>query len=171
MPSREFSKERIVRSIERVLSNRDISFLTQEAYTFIHLLCGSIAHFSLEGWRHTYRDLRDFLNFFLVKNEYGTCLVDPPPFMNLTDENRQIILAVVSVCQKYREEIANEIDEREAELGKEIGKKLSSGELSLQELFRRRSDIEDLIYSNHATETVNSKCVDPIGGIAEIAPA
>src|SRR5579872_6453091 len=109
MPSREFSKDRIVRSIERVLSKRDINLLTQEAYTFIHLYCGSIAHFSIEGWKHTYRDLRDFLNFFLVRNEYGTCLIDPPQFMNLTDENRQIILAIVSVCQKYQEEIANEI--------------------------------------------------------------
>jgi hypothetical protein len=53
MPSREFSKERIVRSVEKVLSNRDINYLSNQAYTFIHLHAGSIAHFSLEGWKHT----------------------------------------------------------------------------------------------------------------------
>jgi hypothetical protein len=150
MPHREFSEERIVRSIERVLSRRDISLLTQEAYTFIHLKCGSIAHFSLEGWKHTYRDLREFINFFLVRNEYGVCLVDPPRFMNLTEQNRNIILAIVGVCKKYQKEILDEISEREKEVGREIGKKLSSGELSLLELFRRTSDIEQLVYDMRA---------------------
>jgi len=170
MPSREFSKERIVRSIERVLSNRDINLLTQEAYAFIHLHCGSIAHFSIEGWKHTYRDMRDFLNFFLVRNEYGTCLVDPPPFMNLTHEDRQIILAVVSVCQKYREEVVNEIDKEEARVCREIGRKLSSGELSLRELFGRRQEIEELIFSRHTSEKADSGSIVSTGGIAEIAP-
>jgi hypothetical protein len=148
MPERKFNKDRIVRCIERVLSRRSIDLLTQEAYTFIHLHCGSIAHFDLEGWKYTYRDLRDFLNFFLVRNEYGSCLVDPPQFMNLTDENRQIILGVVGICQKYRKEIVDEINEREASIGRDIGKKLSSGELSLRELFGRKAEIEELIFSN-----------------------
>jgi len=135
-----------VRSIERVLSRRSIDLLTQEAYTFIHLYCGSIAHFNLEGWKHTYRDLRDFLNFFLLRNEYGVCLVNPPEFMNLTEENTEIILAVVNICQKYREEIVKEFNQREARVGAEIGKKLSSGELSLRELFGRKAEIEELLY-------------------------
>ena len=152
MPQREFSPERIVRSVERVLSRRDINLLTQEAYTFIHLHAGSIAHFSLEGWKHTYKDLRDFLNFFLVRNEYGVCLVDPPQFMNLSEQNREIILGIVDVCQKYREQIVNEIEEREARTAKEIGMKLVSGELSLSELFRKRSQIEELILSNQTAD-------------------
>ena len=135
-----------MRSIERVLSRRSIDLLTQEAYTFIHLYCGSIAHFNLEGWKHTYRDLRDFLNFFLLRNEYGVCLVNPPEFMNLTEENREIILAVVNICQKYRQEIVKEFDQREARVGADIGKKLSSRELSLRELFGRKAEIEELPY-------------------------
>jgi hypothetical protein len=99
-----------------------------------------------------------------------TPVIDPPQFMNLTHEKRQIILAVVSVCEKYREEIIDEIDEREAKLGREIGKKLASGELSLRELFGRRSDVEELIYSSHSNEISSSKSVKPNEGIAEIAP-
>lgn len=141
----ERSQERIVRSIERVLSRRDINFLTQEAYTFIHLYCGSIAHYNLEGWKHTYRDLRDFINFFLVRNEYGVCLVDPPKFMNLTEEKRQILQEIVNACKKYRQEIENEINEREKQAGREIGKKLLSGELSLRDLFSSAQEIEQLV--------------------------
>jgi hypothetical protein len=166
MPSREFSSERIVRSVERVLSNRDIDHLTYEAYTFIHLHCGSIAHFSLEGWKHTYRDLRVFLNFFLVRNEYGVCLVDPPQFMNLSEQNRRIVLAIVDVCQKYREQIVNEIEEREAMTAKEIGRKLMSGELTLFELFRRKSRIEEFVLSNQTVKDGK----DPDGAAFEIVP-
>ena len=148
MPHREFSEARIVRSIERVLRRKDVDLLTYEAYTFIHLYCGSIAHFSLEGWKHTYKDLRDFLNFFLLRNEYGASLVDPPKYMNLSEQNRKIILEIVSLCQKYRDEITNEINEREKIVSREIGKKLESGELSLKDLVRRTSDIEELVYKN-----------------------
>lgn len=150
MSHRQFSQEKIVQSIEKVLSRRDISFLTHEAYTFIHLHCGSIAHFNLEGWKSTYRDLRDFIDFFLVRNEYGACLADPPRFMNLTEENRQTILAIVNVCKKYREEIRVEISKREKEVSREIGMKLASGELSLRELFCKTQDIEELVHNPRA---------------------
>jgi hypothetical protein len=166
MPARQFSQERIVRSIDRVLSRRDINLLSQEAYTFIYLHAGSIAHFSLEGWKHTYKDLRDFLNFFLVRNEYGVCLVDPPQFMNLSEENRKIILAIVDVCQRYREQIVSEIEEREARTAREIGMKLMSGELTLSELFRRKSQIEELILSNRADNDEK----DPERAAFEIVP-
>lgn len=167
MQSREFSKERIVRCIEKVLANRNIDLLTQEAYTFIHLHCGSIAHFSIDGWKHTYRDLRDFLHFFLVKNEYGSCLVDPPEFMNLTSENREIILSIVKVCQKYNDQIMKELQEREAQASVLIGKKLLSGELSIRELFRRRSEIEAWIHLNQARK-IDRSGPELIGEVVEI---
>jgi hypothetical protein len=153
MSSTNCDESKIVRSIERVLSNRNIDLLTKEAYTFIHLYCGSIAHFSLEGWKHTYRDLRDFINFFLVRNEYGCCLVDPPEFMNLTQKNRHIIQEIVSVCQDHREQIVDEINQREAEIAREVGRKLVSGELSLSELFRRRPEIEQAINTPRKQES------------------
>ena len=154
--SMQFSKKRVVRSIEKVLANRDIDFLTQEAYTFIHLYAGSIAHFSLEGWKQTYSDLRDFLNFFLVKNEYGSSLVDPPQFMNLSNQNREIILSIVKVCQKYSNQITKELQEREIQVSKEIGKKLVSGELTITDLFKKRSEIEGSIRSTNTTKIIGS---------------
>lgn len=147
MQHREYSHDKIIRSIESVLSRRDINYLTHEAYTFIHLHCGSIAHYSLEGWKSTYRDLRDFINFFLVKNEYSACLADPPSFMNLTIENRQIILAIVDVCKRYRQEITDEINNREREVSFEIAKMLQSGELSLRDLLCNIQDVEQLVHN------------------------
>lgn len=138
MQFRAFRRDSIVQNVEKILRTRNIDFLTQETYSFIHLYCGSIAHFSLEGWKQTYRDLRDFLDFFLVKNEYGSSLVDPPKFMNLTSENRDTILGIVGVCLKYEKEVREDLDKKEAQTSVELGKKLVSGELTIRKLLASR---------------------------------
>jgi hypothetical protein len=130
----EFKKERIARCVEMICKNRDINYLTKEAYQFITLYCGSIAHFDIEGWKSVYSDLRDFLNFFLVRNEYGDCLVHPPERMNLSQENKQIVLEIVSICMKYKEEIFKELDQKEREASIEIARRLLSGQISLKQL-------------------------------------
>jgi hypothetical protein len=147
MQVRAFRRDSIVRNIEKILREKNIDFLTQETYSFIHLFCGSIAHFSLEGWKQTYRDLRDFLDFFLVKNEYGTCLVDPPEFMNLTKEHRAIILGIVDICLRYEKEVRDELNDREAEASENLGRKLVSGELTIRKLFASREELERALYS------------------------
>jgi hypothetical protein len=147
MQVRAFRRDNIIRNVEKILRKRNIDFLTEETYSFIHLYCGSIAHFNQEGWKQTYRDLRDFLDFFLVRNEYGVCLVDPPKFMNLTEESRAIILGIVSVCIRYEKEVREELDKRELESSVKIGKKLVSGELSIRKLFASREELERELYS------------------------
>jgi hypothetical protein len=51
-------KDNILRSIESVLKNKDIDKLTKEAYNFLYLMSGFIAHYDLYGFRSNYRDLR-----------------------------------------------------------------------------------------------------------------
>ncbi len=147
MQVRAFSRDSIVRNVEKILRKRNIDFLTNETYTFINLYCGSIAHFSLEGWKQTYRDLRDFIDFFLVRNEYGSCLVDPPEFMNLSKENRATILGIVSVCLMYEKEVGEELSKKESESSIKLGKKLLSGELTIRKLFASREELERELYS------------------------
>ena len=129
----EYSKERITASVERILKHRNVAHLTKEAYDFITMHCGSIAHYDIHGWRAAYADPRDFLNFFLVRNEYGDCLADLPA---LSRENAEIVAAVVDVCRRYRDEVFAELDGKEREMGAEVGRKLISGEITLKQLFK-----------------------------------
>ena len=132
----EYSKERITASVERILKHRNVAHLTKEAYDFITMHCGSIAHYDIHGWRAAYADPRDFLNFFLVRNEYGTRLADLPAWMNWSQENREIVASVVAVCRRYRDEVFAELDEMQREMAVELGRKLISGEITLKQLFK-----------------------------------
>ena len=119
----EYSKERITASVERILKHRDIAHLTKEAYDFITTYCGSIAHYDIHGWRAAYADPRAFLDFFLFRNEYGTCLADLPVWMNLS-QNAEIVAAIVDVCRRYRDEVFAELDEMQRQMFVELGKRL-----------------------------------------------
>jgi hypothetical protein len=60
----------IVNSVRRVLEGRNIEHLTKQAYEFITLYTGFIAHYNLQGFQDTYADLRDFVKS-LQTSEYS----------------------------------------------------------------------------------------------------
>jgi len=131
-----------VKSIEKVLKKKDLKYLTKEAYNFIILRCGSIAHFSIEGWRYHYRDLRDFLDFFLVKNEYGECLAKMSEHDYWPVEDKEVIREIISTCNKYRESIFSELERDERKQGLEVAKRLVNGEITLKQLFKSYADMQ-----------------------------
>jgi len=132
-----YDKKNIVRNIELVLKKRDINKLSKKAYEFIIMDCGSIAHYSIRGWKDCYKDLRDFLNFFLVKNEYGESLRDRSKYSLYDKDNkREIMLEIVAVCEKYNENIQNDLNNTARQFDKEIGKRLVNGEITLKEIMR-----------------------------------
>jgi len=131
-----------VKSIEKVLKKRDLKYLTKEAYNYITLRCGSIAHFSIDGWRYYYRDLRDFLDFFLVKNEYGECLAKVTELDYWPVEDREVIREIIATCSKYRNNVFFELDEKERKQSVEAAKRLLNGEITLKQLFRSYADIQ-----------------------------
>jgi hypothetical protein len=131
-----------VKSIEKVLKKKDLKYLTKEAYNFITLRCGSIAHFSIEGWRYHYRDLRDFLDFFLVKNEYAECLVKVSELDYWSVEDREMIREIIATCSKYRNNVFFELDEKERKQSVEVAKRLMNGEITLKQLFNSYADIQ-----------------------------
>jgi hypothetical protein len=131
-----------VKSIEKVLRKRDLKYLTREAYNFITLRCGSIAHFSIEGWRYHYRDLRDFLDFFLIKNEYGECLAKVSELDYWPVEDKEVIREIISTCSKYRDSIFFELDEEERKQSVEVAKRLLNEEITLKQLFKSYADMQ-----------------------------
>jgi hypothetical protein len=60
--------------------------LSKYFYDFLHLHCGSIAHYNIQGWITEYPTLEDLKQFF-KKNEYGKRVLDHIPVW-MTDAKR-----------------------------------------------------------------------------------
>jgi hypothetical protein len=131
-----------VKSIEKVLKKKDLKYLTKKAYNFIILRCGSIAHYNIDGWRYYYRDLRDFLDFFLVKNEYGECLAKVSELDYWSVEDGEVLREIISTCNKYRDSIFSELDEEERKQSVEVAKRLLNEEITLKQLFKSCADMQ-----------------------------
>ena len=121
---------------------RDLKYLTKEAYNFITLGCGSIAHFSIDGWRYHYRDLRDFLDFFLVKNEYGECIAKVSELDYWSVEDREVIREIISTCSKYRDSIFSELEKEGRKQSVEVAKRLMNEEITLKQLVKSYADMQ-----------------------------
>jgi len=74
-----WSYKRIIRDFKRALNSKPCKEseygsgdydLTKYLYEFLHLCCGSIAHYNKYGWIGTYPTKTDLRNFML-KNEFG----------------------------------------------------------------------------------------------------
>jgi len=76
--NRVWSKDRILRNLERIIQvgtlyNPDQEkppILSKYFYEFLHLNCGSVAHYDLLGWVSKYPTLEALKKFF-QKNEFG----------------------------------------------------------------------------------------------------
>jgi hypothetical protein len=131
-----------VKSIEKVLMKRDLKYLTKEAYNYITLRCCSIAHFSIDGWRYYYRDLRDFLDFFLVKNEYGECIAKVSELDYWSVEDKEVIREIIATCSKYRDSIFSELEKEGRKQSVEVAKRLMNEEITLKQLLRSCADMQ-----------------------------
>jgi len=87
--NRVWSKDRILRNLERIINvgtlyNEDQSkppILSKYFYDFLHLDCGSIAHYDIHGWIHKYPTLEHLKKFF-QKNEFGKRVLHEIPAWN-----------------------------------------------------------------------------------------
>ncbi|MCK4697606.1 MAG: hypothetical protein KAT53_04795 [Dehalococcoidia bacterium] len=78
-----WSKQRIIRNLRQivkagVLYREDRPRLSKYFYEFLHLCCGSIAHYNINGWVAEYPTVEDLRAFFL-KNEFGRRVLDHLP--------------------------------------------------------------------------------------------
>ena len=64
-----WSKKKILRDIRKV-KKYGMEKLTNYLYEFLHLACGSIAHYNKFGWISTYPTISDLRQFFR-RNEFG----------------------------------------------------------------------------------------------------
>jgi len=54
----------IIRNFEEVIKHKDINRINKELYEFLHLNCGFIAHYDINGFKASYRSPRDFAEVF-----------------------------------------------------------------------------------------------------------
>jgi len=73
-----WSKDRILGNLERIMKHGTLynenqkkpPILSRYFYQFLHLDCGSIAHYDIHGWIHKYPTLEHLKKFFKC-NEFG----------------------------------------------------------------------------------------------------
>lgn len=72
-----YSFDKIIKDVRRVKKN-GMEAMTNRLYKFLHLCCGSIAHYNKQGWIETYPTIEDLRNFFR-SNEFGQRVLDYIP--------------------------------------------------------------------------------------------
>ena len=80
-----WSKKKIIRDIKTV-KKQGMKKLTTYLYQFVHLCCGSIAHYNKYGWIATYPTISDLRHFFR-RNEFGERVLNYLPVWK-TDAQR-----------------------------------------------------------------------------------
>jgi hypothetical protein len=54
----------VIKNFKEVIENRNIDKMNKELYEFLHLHCGFIAHYDINGFKATYKSPRDFAEVF-----------------------------------------------------------------------------------------------------------
>jgi len=78
-----WSKKRILQNLQRIMKHGALytieddeqPILSHYFYEFLHLCCGSIAHYDINGWISKYPTV-DHLKQFFMKNEFGKRVLD-----------------------------------------------------------------------------------------------
>lgn len=84
-----WSKQRIIRNLRQIIKAGVLyqedkprytgkTILSKYFYGFLHLCCGSIAHYNINGWVAEYPTVEDLRAFF-QKNEFGHRVLDDIP--------------------------------------------------------------------------------------------
>jgi len=94
-----WSKERILHNLEKIMNhgtlyNEDQTkppILSHYFYQFLHLVCGSIAHYDIHGWIHKHPTIEHLKKFFKC-NEFGKRVLDwiPPQRADAIEIVKQI---------------------------------------------------------------------------------
>lgn len=55
----------VIKNFKEVIETRNIDRMNKELYEFLHLYCGFIAHYNINGFKDTYRNPKDFADIFI----------------------------------------------------------------------------------------------------------
>jgi len=55
----------VIKNFKEVIETRNIDKMNKELYEFLHLHCGFIAHYNINGFKDTYRNPQEFAEVFI----------------------------------------------------------------------------------------------------------
>ncbi len=124
-----WSKQKVLKDFKKLLkTNNTEEGLTDYLYKFFHLECGTIAHFSKNGWALTYPDNRAIRRLF-IRNEYGKRVLEHQPAWA---SDRKIIiteieklLGIYGKQYKFVKQMRDVVRQEPYELMEEISFKIS----------------------------------------------
>jgi len=102
----------VVRNFRRVIEKRDMSLMGKELYEFLHLHCGFIAHYNMDGFKSAYAGPRDFSDTFIrhfdPEHRYfdGVCRCDEESYEDTGFTRAQIKEAFIRIVQRHKETIS-----------------------------------------------------------------
>jgi hypothetical protein len=82
-----WSKDRILKNLEKIMQHGTLynyedqskpPILSHYFYQFLHLVCGSMAHYDIHGWTHKYPTIEHLKKFF-KSNELGKRVLESIP--------------------------------------------------------------------------------------------
>ena len=74
--NRVWGKNRIISEYKRLKKSGQLVGMSDHFYKYLHLACGSIAHYSKDGWIQAYENSVERLEDFFRCNEFGRNIFD-----------------------------------------------------------------------------------------------
>jgi hypothetical protein len=74
--NRVWGKNRIISEYKKLKRSGQLAGMSNHFYAYLHLACGSIAHYSKDGWIRAYENSVERLEDFFRCNEFGRNIFD-----------------------------------------------------------------------------------------------
>lgn len=104
-------KYKAYKKFKSVIEKRDINLMDKNLYEHLHLHCGYIAHYDINGFKATYSEPKDFLEFcenFLILN------TDRISWRSM-EEYADVQRAMIEVLEQHIDQIRKEVENHETE--------------------------------------------------------
>ena len=117
---RDIKKETVVKNLETVLEKKDSHLIGKQLYRILTLYCGFSAHYSLDGFREDFEDLRELLKALLDHNLSPRYFLDNRnSYLYDTAYNgvlvAEIVRPIIRIAEKHRPEVEAHFALRERE--------------------------------------------------------
>jgi len=103
----------VIKNFKEVIETRNIDKMNKELYEFLHLHCGFIAHYDINGFKATYRNPRDFAEVFIrhFEREHryysGTYRCHEEAYKDTGLTKAQIKTEFERIVDRHKEEISD----------------------------------------------------------------
>jgi len=109
----------VVSNFRQVIEKQDMSLMKRELYEFLHLHCGFIAHYNIDGFKATYSAPRDFADTFIrhfdPEHRYfdGVYRCHEDPYKETGFTKAEIKEEFIRIVEKHKDLISRWAEQRQ----------------------------------------------------------